>query len=293
VNARAALLLLTAIAWSHGWACTGRESPHRIALATTTSVDHSGLLGVLLPAFRSQTGIDVKLVTPGSGIALNMLTRGDVDAVISHAPGREADVLGDGREWWYRKIMFNDFVIAGPPNDPADVKGARSVEDAMRRIAESDARFISRGDSSGTHERERELWSLAGVVPSPERVVVAGSGMGATLRIAAALRAYTLTDRATLGQHAWRSEFIIVFEGGPGLLNTYAVMVRPNAPGDARRFAEWLAEGEGRLVIAEHRTAGGVPAFTVWPADCPREAPGALPCSPAGREFLPAQKLIP
>ena len=276
---RVTLLLLTAIALSHGWACTARESPRRIALATTTSVDHSGLLGVLLPAFRSQTGIDVQLVTPGSGIALNMLTRGDVDAVISHAPAREANVLGDGREWWYRKIMFNDFVIAGPPDDPADVKGARTVEDAMRRIAESDARFISRGDSSGTHERERELWSRAGIVPSPERVVVAGSGMGATLRIAGTVRAYTLTDRATLGQHAGRGELILTFEGGPGLLNTYAVMVGPNAPGDARRFAEWLADGDGRRLIAEYRTAAGAPAFTVWPAGCPRDTPDASPCA--------------
>ena len=153
-----------------------------------------------------------------------------------------------------------------------------TIEAAMRRIAGSGVRFISRGDSSGTHERERDLWKLAGIVPDPGQVVIAGSGMGATLRITATTGAYTLTDRATFAQFAERGDLAIVFEGGPELLNTYAVISRIDAPAAVREFAEWLAEGEGRGAIARFETAPGKPAFTVWPAGCPRESPSANPC---------------
>ncbi len=277
MNVRVAALLIAAVASGQALSCAPRGSPRRFALATTTSVDNSGLLGVLLPAFRSQTGVEVRLTTPGSGIALKMLADGSVDAVISHAPAREAEVLGGGG-WFYRKIMFNDFVLAGPRGDPAHVKDARTPEDAMRRIHAAGARFISRGDSSGTHERERVLWARAGVVPDPQRVVASGGGMGATLRVAATMGAYTLTDRATWDQHAG-GDLIVVFEGGADLLNTYAVIVRRGAAPETRMFAEWLADGEGRRLIAAYRTAAGAPAFTVWPAGCPRESPGDMPCA--------------
>jgi len=260
-------------------ACSSSQPLHRIALATTTSVSNSGLLEVLLPAFRSETGIEVQLATPGSGIALNMLVRGDVDVVISHAPAREAELLKEHSRP-YRKIMFNDFVIVGPPDDPAHVFGASTADEAMRHIAASGVRFISRGDSSGTHEREQALWAHAGITPSPEQVVVAGSGMGATLHIAGTMRAYTLTDRATFGQHEERGDLKIVFEGDPDLLNTYAVIVRPGASADAFTFADWLSEGGGRRLIAGYRTAAGMLAFTVWPLDCPADSPRALPCAP-------------
>jgi tungstate transport system substrate-binding protein len=258
-------------------ACSGDGAPRRIALATTTSVDNSGLLGVLLPAYRSQAGVEVQLTTPGSGIALKLLEDRHVDVVISHAPAREAELLGRGGSWFYRKIMFNDFVLVGPPGDPAGVKGAETIEEAMRRIGTADVRFISRGDSSGTHERERELWARAGVDPGP-RVVVAGAGMGATLRIAGTTRAYTLTDRGTWDQHSGRGGLAVVFEGGEGLMNTYAVIVRQDGSPEARRFAVWLVDGGGRRLIAAYRTAAGTPAFTDWPADCPRDSPHAQPC---------------
>jgi tungstate transport system substrate-binding protein len=158
------------------------------------------------------------------------------------------------------------------------VKQAHTVERAMRRIAKSGVRFISRGDSSGTHERERDLWTRAGIRPDREQVVVAGSGMGATLRIAGTMRAYTLTDRATFAQHAKRGDLTVVFEDGPDLLNTYAVIARPDASADPRGFAEWLADGDGRRLIAGYRTAAGPPAFAVWPTGCPRELPSAIPC---------------
>ncbi len=261
-----------------GPGCTPSSTSRHIALATTTSVDNSGLLALLLPLFRTQTGTDVRLVTPGSGIALDMLARGDVDVAISHAPAREAQLLRESSGWYYRKIMFNDFVIVGPPDDPARVRTGSTVARAMRRIAESGVRFISRGDSYGTHERERDLWKMAGIVPDPGKVVIAGSGMGATLRITATTGAYTLTDRATFAQFAERGDLRIVFQGGPELLNTYAVISRIDAPAAVREFAEWLAEGEGRGAIARFETAPGKPAFTVWPAGCPRESPSANPC---------------
>jgi tungstate transport system substrate-binding protein len=262
-----------------GTGCRSTPQTRPIVLATTTSVDNSGLLNALLPSFRAQTQVDVQVLTPGSGIALDMLGRGDVDVAISHAPAREAKLLNDSGGWSYRKIMFNDFVIVGPPADPAHVTEVSSATEAMRRIAESRIRFISRGDSSGTHERERELWAKAGIVPRPERVVAAGSGMGATLRITATMGAYTLTDRATFAPFAERGELKIVFEGGPEMLNTYSVITRANAPAAARELATWLADGDGRQAIAAFRTASGAPAFTVWPAGCPRESPSAIPCA--------------
>ena len=256
-------------------ACLSSPQHHRIALATTTSAN-SGLLEVVLPAFRSQTGTDVQLVTPGSGIALDMLAHGDVDVVISHSPAREAQVISH-RTWRYRKIMFNDFVIVGPTDDPAHVLGVPTADVAMRRIAASGVRFISRGDSSGTHEREQELWARAGITPNPAQVVVAGSGMGATLRIAGTMRAYTLTDRATFSQQAGRGDLKIVLERDPTLLNTYAVIVPNEASPDALKFADWLVRGDGRRLIEVYRVAGAH-AFTVWPPDCPADVPSALPC---------------
>jgi tungstate transport system substrate-binding protein len=271
-------LLSVVLAVSVAASCTNQKVSRRIALATTTSVDNSGLLNVLLPAFRRHTRIDVQLVTPGSGIALSILAKGDVDVVISHAPEREVELLRHGRPWFYRKIMFNNFVIVGPPNDPARVKEARTPEDAMRKIAESRVRFISRGDSSGTHERERALWASAGLKPDQDQVVVAGSGMGATLRIAGTMGAYTLTDTATFAQHAERGDLMIVFEDSRSLVNTYAVIARADVR-DARDFAEWLADGDGRRLIAGYITSAGTPAFIVWPDGCPRDSPSATSCA--------------
>jgi tungstate transport system substrate-binding protein len=272
--ARGLIVVLTALAGG----CTTAEPSRLIAVATTTSVDNSGLLNVLLPAFESETGITVRVVTPGSGIALSMLQRGDVDVAISHAPVREAELGRDSRTWLYKKIMFNDFLIVGPPHDPAHVRDATTAADAMRAIATSGVRFISRGDSSGTHERERHLWSKAGITPTREQAVIAGSGMGATLRIAATMSAYTLTDRATFAHHAERGDLNVVFQGGPDLVNTYAVIARVDAPLDARAFAAWLTDGDGRRLIAGYTMPAGAPAFMIWPAGCPRDSPADVPC---------------
>jgi len=250
-------------------------------LATTTSVGNSGLLESLLPAFERESGVRVRVHLVGSGLALRFLEQGQADVAISHAPSTEARFLRTNPGWWYRKLMYNDFLIVGPAADPAGVGTSGSVDEAMRRIAASGARFASRGDESGTHVRERELWQLAGVSPAADRLVTTAQGMSATLRVAGELAAYTLTDRATFDAVGGAFDLVPLREGDARLLNTYAVLVDPGGPNVptrplARQFAEWLTDGQGRALIERFRIRGR-PAFIVWPADRPRETPDAVP----------------
>jgi tungstate transport system substrate-binding protein len=269
-----ALLFAVALA-----SCAGeRPPPRHLVLATTTSVANSGLLDVLLSAFQLHSGVQVRSHLVGSGLALRMLEKGDADVAISHAPDAEASALRTHPDWRYRKIMSNDFVIAGPREDPAHVKSAADAVMAMRRIAMSDAKFLSRGDQSGTHEREEALWRQAGERPSRERLIAAGAGMGATLRVANETGAYTLTDRATFTQHADALRLVIVFDGGPRLLNTYAVIIVSTGPRavDAEAFFDWISDGGGRDVIDGYRLRGAQ-AFLSWPLGRPRDDPRAGP----------------
>jgi tungstate transport system substrate-binding protein len=260
-------------------AACGAPAPQYLTLATTTSVGNSGLLDVLLPAFQKQHDVTVRPHLVGSGRALVMLGNGTADVVISHAPDAEAAALAAHPGWTYRKFMYNDFVIVGPTADPADVSSARSVEDAARRMAAGTARFLSRGDQSGTHEREQQLWRLAGVSPGPDRLVIAGAGMGTTLRVASETGAYTLTDRATFAQLAGALRLRIVFEGGPHLTNTYAIIVgNGERRAAATAFGIWLTEGPGRDLIARYRAQGTeVPAFHVWPRNRPYSSTTDVP----------------
>lgn len=258
-------------------ACT---SPARaVTLATTTSVGNSGLLEVLLPAYERQAHVGVRTHLVGSGRALAMLAAGQADAAVTHAPAAEAAALRDHPSWRYAKVMFNDFVFVGPESDPGGIRGAASAADAAGRIARSGSRFISRGDQSGTHEREQALWKAAGAMPKGERLVVAGAGMGATLRIAAETGSYTLTDRATYAQNRDRLPLAIVFENDAALLNTYAVVFDPAGPLalDAKAFVDWLTNGAGREVIERYHVGRAVRAFEVWPPGRPRTLPGDLP----------------
>jgi tungstate transport system substrate-binding protein len=258
----------------------GCTRPARVlTLATTTSVGNSGLLEVLLPAYEREARVVVRAHLVGSGRALVMLGAGQADAVITHAPAAEAAALRDHPSWLYAKLMFNDFVVVGPPSDPAGVRGAPTAAEAMGRIARGPARFISRGDQSGTHEREETLWAAAGVTPAGDRLVVAGAGMGATLRIAGETGSYTLADRATYAQQGTQSTLAIVYENDPALLNTYAVVIDPAGPAatDATAFAVWLQNGSGRELISGYRVGPGIRAFTPWPAGRPRGLPGDLP----------------
>ena len=212
-------------------ACAGDGSQARhLVLATTTSLGNSGLLDALLPSFQREHGLQIRSHLVGSGLALRMLEKGYADVAISHAPTAEALMLRTHPQWRYRKIMFNEFVIVGPPEDPARAKSTSNAATAMRRIADSSARFLSRGDRSGTHEREQQLWRLAGARPGPDRLIVAGAGMGATLRIASETGAYTLTDRATFAHFADTLRVVIVSQDRAMLLNTYAVVTDPSVP---------------------------------------------------------------
>ena len=256
-------------------ACSHREAP-LVVLATTTSVANSGLLDQLLPAFESAERARVRTVPVGSGRALAMLEARQADVIITHAPAQETAALARHPTWRYRKILYNDFLIVGPPADPSHVAGAADALDAMRRIAAGHARFISRGDQSGTHEREQELWMDAGLIPPATLVVSAGQGMGATLNIADETGAYTLTDRGTFEQFAGKRALKELSSGDPRLLNTYAVIADPSNE-NGSRFAHWLEDGAGRDTVAALLASGRLKGFTLWPAGAPRDTPAAAP----------------
>jgi tungstate transport system substrate-binding protein len=196
-----------------------------IVLATTTSTQDSGLLDVLVPRFEKESAIEVKVIAVGTGAALRMASTGDADVLLVHAPDAEKKYVDEGDLVEGRRVMHNDFVIVGPAEDPAGVRGSKSVAEAMKAIA-ARAAFISRGDDSGTHKQELALWTAAGVDPrSIATREETGQGMGATLNVADQKRAYTLTDRGTYLALRKRLGLTIVFEGDPTLLNIYHVYV--------------------------------------------------------------------
>lgn len=267
----AALGMAAAMACVVALGCHTPATPTLI-IATTTSVQNSGLLEALLPHFTSAI---VQAHATGSGRALEMLAKGDVALVISHAPDAESRYLAEHGDWVYQKLAFNRFVIAGPAGDPVAIAGWSSAIDAFRRIASSPSTFVSRGDGSGTHEREQQLWALAGTQPPPDRLVISGRGMAQALRHADEKQAYLLADEATFWQLDDQLDLAILVDGDPVLLNTYAVI----HDGDplAVQLAEWLSRGDGRRGLIAHRVAGR-PAFTAWPESCPAATPAALPC---------------
>jgi tungstate transport system substrate-binding protein len=268
------LLVLTAAAG----AC---ERPDRLLrVATTTSVENSGLLATLLPQFEREAGTRVQAVAVGSGRALDILERRDADVVLTHDPDAERRAVDRGILAGYRKVMFNNFLIAGPPADPADLRDASSAADAMARIAGSGRAFASRADSSGTHARELLLWRLAGRAPSGARLIETGQGMEATLRIASERQCYVLTDRATFTQLRPTLHLVPLYAGDAALINTYGAGYREGLAGDrvvrARGWLDWLSDGRGRAAISAFAVRG-TRVFTVWPPDRPRSRPEDLP----------------
>jgi len=243
-------------------------------IATTTSVVNSGLLEAILPAFA---GAQVRVHAAGSGRSLAMLEDRTVALVISHAPLAEQQYLARHPGWRYQKLATNRFIIVGPDADPAGVRSAANAQDALARIAASQQMFISRGDGSGTHERETALWKVSGVVPPADRLIVSGGSMAVTLQQADSQMAYTLTDDATWLQLRGRLESLAaLFGGGQELLNSYAV-VYDGEDERAGALAAWLTIGRGRDAIAAYRI-GGRPAFSVWPSGCSGAVPDAPPC---------------
>ena len=226
-----------------------------VILSTTTSTQDSGLLDVLVPLFEQKTGYTVKTIAVGTGQALALAARGEADVVLAHAPALEKKYVADGKMLDRRLVMYNDFVIIGPADDPAKIKGVTKAADAMKAIAATGSRFVSRGDSSGTHLLEKTLWKLAGVEPQGAWYIEAGQGMGATLGIADDRKAYTLTDRGTFLAFQKRVRLPILVEGDKPLLNIYSVMLvnpsngpKVNTAGGAA-FAEFMLSAETQKVI--------------------------------------------
>ena len=252
------------------------EKAKTVDIATTTSVVNSSLLDSLLPAFQDDTGITVRVHAAGSGRALEMLNDGVVDLAISHAPQAESSMLARHADWQYRKIASNQFVLVGPANDPADVHSAPDIVSAFTRMAAAGAYFISRGDGSGTHERESELWASAQATPAAGRMLISGAGMGATLRQANERGAYTLTDDSTFMQLRKQLLLSVLFSKDARLVNSYSV-VYPRENPAAAALGDWLAHGKGRALIGAYRI-NGTQAFTPWPEGCPGDRPTSALC---------------
>jgi tungstate transport system substrate-binding protein len=233
----------------------GAESNKNLILSTTTSTQDSGLLDVLVPMFEKQTGYSVKTVSVGTGQALALAAKGDADVALVHAPSLEKQYVANGKLLNRRLVMYSDFVIVGPKEDPAKIKSAKTALAALKQIEQTQFRFVSRGDNSGTHNLEKALWKEAGITPKGDWYIEAGQGMGATLAIANERNAYTITDRGTLLALGKRVNLPILIEGDKALLNIYSVMeVNPangpriNAAG-AKAFADFMVAPQTQNVI--------------------------------------------
>lgn len=226
-----------------------------LILSTTTSTQDSGLLDVLVALFEKQSGYAVKTVAVGTGQALALAERGDADVVLAHAPSLEKESVATGKLINRRLVMYNDFVIAGPKDDPAKIRGVKSAAAALRAIAQGRSPFVSRGDKSGTHNMELSLWKLAGVAPAEPWYIESGQGMGATLTIARERRGYVLTDRATYLALSKNLGMAIWLQGDRALLNVYSVLeVNPaNGPrinqAGGKAFADFLVAPATQKVI--------------------------------------------
>jgi len=255
-------------------ACADTDT--EIILATTTSTQDSGLLDVLIPMFEERTDFQVKVIAVGSGAALAMGRSGDADVILAHSPAAESQLVADGFAVRRARVMYNDFVLVGPAADPAGVAGLGSVTDALARIAEADAPFVSRGDDSGTHAMEKNLWAAADLdVPVGQSwYAEAGQGMGQVLTISAETRAYTLADRGTWLAVADADDMPILVEGDERLFNVYHVMVvNPDAhlglslnTRGADAFRDFLLSDEAQAVIATFGAEQwGQPLFVPYP----------------------------
>ena len=259
------VVALAALFWTIAPAAAQSTS---VILSTTTSTQDSGLLDALVPLFESKTGYTVKTLSVGTGQALALAAKGEADVALVHAPALEKKYVAEGKLLNRRLVMYNDFVIIGPAEDPARIKGLKDAAEAMKKIAESQSRFVSRGDKSGTNLLELALWKQAGVEPRGTWYIESGQGMGQTLGIADDRRAYTITDRGTYLAFGKRVNLPILVEKDRPLLNIYSVMeVNPaNGPrvnvAGGKAFAEFILSPETQAVI---RTFGvdkyGQPLF--------------------------------
>jgi tungstate transport system substrate-binding protein len=256
------LLLVVALAAMNASSATEQS----IVLASTTSVEATGLLADILPKFKAKTGITVNVVAQGTGKALDTARRGDADVVLVHDPDAERQFVDEGYSSTLRQVAWNDFIIVGPSSDPAHITGGNDSVTALKAIASAQAPFVSRGDRSGTNAAELRLWRKAGRAPeslNPEKWYRdIGGGMGQALNAASAMNAYTLTDRGTWLSFKNRGSLTIVIEGDPHLINRYDVIeLNPGKHGPARLeaakiFADWLVSPEGQQAVGAYQVDG-------------------------------------
>ena len=231
----------------------------RLRLATTTSTENSGLLDVLLPPFERQFNVKVDVIAVGTGKALKIGENGDVDIVFVHSRAAEDQFVQEGYGVNRRGVMYNDFVLLGPEDDPAGIKGMTEGTTALRQIASRRAPFISRGDDSGTHKKEKTLWKEAGTSPEGSWYMETGQGMGATLQIADEKRAYTMTDRGTYLAYRGKIDLPILVEGDPRLFNPYGIIAVNPAEHPhvhyvyAMALIGWVTSVEGQKLIAQYK----------------------------------------
>jgi tungstate transport system substrate-binding protein len=256
------LLLLVASITNAAFTTGVQEEPERLRLATTTSTENSGLLAVLLPPFEEANNVIVDVVAVGTGAALELGRNGDVDVVMVHAPDLERAFVEEGYGVERVGFMYNDFVILGPESDPADIAGTSDAAEAFAAIAESESLFISRGDNSGTHNKELNVWAEAGIDPEGNWYREAGQGMGAVITIANNELAYSLADRGTYLAYRGEIDLDVVVEGDPLLFNPYAVIAvdperHPQAKIDlAQELIDYLVSDEGQQIIGDYTVEG-------------------------------------
>ena len=257
MNLRPLALTLT-LAVTAGGAAVAED----MRMSVTTSFANSGLADILLPEIRADTGINVQLLIVGTGQALALGAAGDVDAVFVHSREAEEEWLAAGHGTHRTEIMYNDFVVIGPADDPAGIGDADSALPALTAIAGHEAAFVSRGDDSGTHKMEMALWEEAGIVPEGNWYRAVGQGMGAALNIAAGMDAYILSDRASWLNFANKADLALLFDGDPALFNQYAYLpVNPDRhrhvkADAAARLEEWLTSAAARDLIDGYTIAG-------------------------------------
>jgi tungstate transport system substrate-binding protein len=233
-----------------------------IKMATTTSTDNSGLLQYLLPKFEADCGCKIHYTAVGTGAALKLGQNGDVDVVLVHARPAEDKFVAAGYGVHRRDVMYNDFVIVGPASDPAGVKGMHDPLAALKKIRQSGATFVSRGDDSGTNKKELAYWKAIGVEPGGPHYLAVGQGMGATLTVAGEKQAYTLSDRATYTTYASKTGLEVLVQGDSKLLNPYGVIAvnpkrYPNVNYEgAMTFVNWLTSPKGQQAIGSYRFRG-------------------------------------
>ncbi len=233
-----------------------------IRMSTTTSTENSGLLKVLLPAFETKHGVKVHVISVGTGKALELGKNGDVDVVLVHARAAEDKFVADGHGVNRRDVMYNDFILVGSQEDALALRGTRDVIAAFRKLGEGRAKFISRGDNSGTDQMEKAYWKEAGVAPKGAWFVSAGLGMGEVLTMAGEMKAYTLSDRATFGAYRAKTGLEILVQGDLKMFNPYGIIaVSPKKYPDinfdgAMKLIEWITSAEGQGLIAGFKVNG-------------------------------------